>query len=248
MRAQACSDLLVSACARRMPEHHIHQLELCAIVHLSYNVCTAPLHANTTQSMPTQLCMQHIQTRRSAQSALSRSAAFSSFYSNSELIEKPMTRDSLCRYSCVHASTSLHKFACFWLRSSHARSSESSARVVRTLLVRLLCNVGTAPALANTTGSMPTQLCMRQLQMRWSAQSALSRSAASDCFLHAFLPAGEANNTWQPLPIQLHACEHKTSSLLVFSCACRMPDHHIHQLGLCALYSSTCAATFARRR
>ena len=185
------------------------------LVHLSYNVCTAPLHANTTQSMPTQLCMQHLQTRRSAQSALSRSAAFSSFYSNSELIEKPMTRDSLCQYSCVHASTSLHKFACFWLRSSHARSSESSARVVRTLLVRLLCNVGTAPALANTTGSMPTQLCMRQLQMRWSAQSALSRSAASDCFLHAFLPAGEANNTWQPLPIQLHACEHK---MLKFAC------------------------------
>ena len=185
------------------------------LVNLRCNVCTAPLHANTTRSMPTQLCMRELQTRRSAQSALSRSAAFSSFYSDSELIGKPMTRGSLCQYSCVHASTNLHKFACFWLRSSHARSSESSARVVRTLLVGLLCNVGTAPALANTTESMPTQLCMRQLHMRWSAQSALSRSAASDCFLHAFLPAGEANDTWQPLPIQLHACEHK---MLKFAC------------------------------
>ena len=41
-----------------------------------------------------------------------------------------MTRGSVCQYSCVHASTSLLKFACFWLRSPHAKSSDDSAQVV----------------------------------------------------------------------------------------------------------------------
>ena len=148
------------------------------LVKLSCNVCTAPLHANTTRSMPTQLCMRHHQTRRSAQSALSRSAAFLIFSSNPKLLGKRMTRGSVCQYSCVHASTSLLNFACFWLRSPHAKSSDDSAQVVHLLLVKMSCNVCTAPLHANTTRSVPIQLCMRHHQTRRSAQSALSRSAA----------------------------------------------------------------------
>ena len=101
--------------------------------------------------MPTQLYMQRLQTRRSAQSALSRSTALNCFYSNPQMPGKRMTRGSLCQYSCVHASTSLLKFAWFCLRSSHATSSHSSARFVRTLLVILSCNVCTVPLHANTT-------------------------------------------------------------------------------------------------
>ena len=52
-----------------------------------------------------------------------------------------MTRGSVCQYSCVHASTSLLNFACFWLRSPHANSSDDSAQVVHLLLVNLFCNV-----------------------------------------------------------------------------------------------------------
>ena len=178
-RAQACSILLVSGCARRMPNHLMTQLKLCTFYSSSLlQRLHGALHASTTRSMPTQLCMRHNQMRRSAQSALSRSAAFHSFLSNPELLGKRMTHGSLCQYSCVHASTSLPKFACACLRLLHARSSQSSARVVRTLLVNLPCNVCTAPLHANTTRSMPTRICMRHHQTRRSAQSALSRSAA----------------------------------------------------------------------
>ena len=179
-RAQACSILLVSGCAspHAKSSDDSAQVVHLRLVKLSCNICTAALHANTPRSMPTQLCMRHHQMRRSAQSALSRSAAFHSFLSNPELLGKRMTHGSLCQYSCVHASTSLPKFACACLRLLHARSSQSSARVVRTLLVNLPCNVCTAPLHANTTRSMPTQLCMRHHQTRRSAQSALSRSAA----------------------------------------------------------------------
>ena len=168
MRAQACSNLLVSGCARRMPNHLMTPLKWCTFYSSSCpkNVCTAPLHANTTRSMPTQLCMRHHQTRRSAQSTLSRSAAFLSFSSNPKLLGKRMTRGSVCQYSCVLASTSLLNFACFWLRSPHAKSSDDSAQVVHLLLVKLSQNVCTAPLHANTTRSMPTQLCMRHHQTR----------------------------------------------------------------------------------
>ena len=148
------------------------------LVNFSCNVCAAPLHANTTRSVPTRICMRHHQTHRSAQAALSRSAAFHSFQSDPKLLEKRMTRGSVCQYSCVNAMTSLLNFACFWLRSPHAKSSDDSAQVVHLLLVKLFCNVCTAPLHANTTRSVPTQVCMRHHQTLRSAQSALSRSAA----------------------------------------------------------------------
>ena len=136
----------------------------------------APALANAAGSMPTQLCMQHLQTLWSAQPELSRSAASNCLRSNRR------TRGSLCQYSYFHASTSLHEFPCSWLRSSHARSSDQSARVLRAVLVNLSCNVCTVPAVANATRSMPTQLCVQHLQTRRSAQPELSRSAASNCF------------------------------------------------------------------
>ena len=166
MRAQACSILLVSGCARRMPNHLMTHAQLAhlLLVKFSCNVCTAPLHANTTRSVPTRICMRHHQTHRSAQSALSRSAAFHSFQSNPKLLGKRMTRGSVCQYSCVHASTSLLNFACFWLRSPHAKSSDDSAQLAHLLLVKLSCNVCTAPLHANTTRSVPTRICMRHHQ------------------------------------------------------------------------------------
>ena len=76
------------------------------------------------------------------------------------MLGKRITRGSVCQYSCVHASTSLLNFACFWLRSPHANSSDESAQVVHLLLVNLFCNVCTAPLHANTTRSVPIQICM----------------------------------------------------------------------------------------
>ena len=285
MRAQACSILLVSGCARRMPNHLMTQLnlrtfysssspatfarrrcmpiqlDLCqhgsacgtikrtgqlrppsadqplftafdpihkllgkrmthgslcqySCVHASTSllkfdcVCLRSLHARSSQSlssncahfysstclatfarrrcMPIQLGLcQHSSACGTIKCAgqLSPLSAdqprFHSFCIQSlSCSEKRMTRGSRYQYSCVHASTSLPKFACACLRLLHARSSQSSARVVRTLLVNLPCNVCTAPLHANTTRSMPTQLCMRHHQTRRSAQSALSRSAA----------------------------------------------------------------------
>ena len=147
MRAQASSDLLVSACARRMPEHHIHQLELCAIYSSTCHTTFA-----RRRCMPIQLNLcQHSSACGSFKCAgqLNRHSAdqplLTASYTHCYLLGKRITLGSICQYSYMHAST-------------------------------------------------------------------------------------------------------KCSSLLVFPCACRMPDHHIHQLGLCALYSSTCAATFARRR
>ena len=192
------------------------------LVNLRCNVCTAPLHANTTRSMPTQLCMRDLQTLWSAQSALCRSAAFNCCHCIPELIEKRMPRGSLCQYSCVHANTSLLKFACFCLRSSHARTSHSSARVVRTLLVNLCCNVCTAPLHANTTRSMPTQLCMRDLQSLWSAQSVLSRAAALKCFY------SDPQLLGKRMPrdsLCQYSCVHASTSLLKFACFCLRASH-----------------------
>ena len=145
MRAQACTDLLVSACARRMPEHHIHQLDMCAI----YSSSRAALFARL-RCMPIQLDLcQHSSACGSFKSAgqLNRHSAdqplLTASYTQFYLLGKRTTLGSLCQYSYMHASTTI---------------------------------------------------------------------------------------------------------LLVSACARRMPDNHIHQLGLCALYSSTCAATFARRR
>ena len=132
----------------------------------------------TTRSMPTQLCMRHNQMRWSAQSALSRSAAFHSFLSNPELLGKRMTHGSLCQYSCVHASTSLPKFACACLRLLHARSSQSSARVVRTLLVNFTLQRLHGAVACQYNSVYANTVCMRHHQTRRSAQSALSRSAA----------------------------------------------------------------------
>ena len=193
------------------------QLAHLLLVKFSCNVCTAPLHANTTRSVPTRICMRHHQAHRSAQSALSRSAAFHSFRSNPKLLGKRMTHGSLCQYSCVHASTSLLKFACFWLRSPHAKSSDDSAQVVHLLLVKLSCNVCTAALHANTTRSMPTQLCMRHHQMRRSAQSALSRSAA----FHSFLSNPELlGKRMTHGSLCQYSCVHASTSLPKFACAC----------------------------
>ena len=198
------------------------QLAHLLLVKFSCNVCTAPLHANTTRSVPTRICMRHHQAHRSAQSALSRSAAFHSFRSNPKLLGKRMTHGSLCQYSCVHASTSLLNFACFWLRSPHAKSSDDSAQVVHLRLVKLSCNVCTAALHANTTRSMPTQLCMRHHQMRRSAQSALSRSAA----FHSFLSNPEllGKRTTHGSLCQ-YSCVHASTSLLKFACACLRSLH-----------------------
>ena len=183
----ASTSLLNFACFWLRSPHANSSDESAQVVHLLLvnlfcNVCTAPLHANTTRSVPIQICMRHHQMRRSAQSALSRSAAFLSFSSNPKLLGKRMTRGSLCQYSCVLASTSLLNVACFWLRSPHAKSSDDSAQLAHLLLVKFSCNVCTAPLHANTTRSVPTRICMRHHQAHRSAQSALSRSAAFHSF------------------------------------------------------------------
>ena len=128
--------------------------------------------------------------------------------------------------------------------------------IVRTLLIRLLCNVCTAPALANTTGSMPTQLCLGDLQTLWSAQLELGRSAASKCFytdprlLKKRMTRGSLTGCQYSYVATTATCmrAQACTNLHVFGCARHMPDHQIYQLELCALCSSGCSAMFARRR
>ena len=223
------------------------QLVHLLLVKLFCNVCTAPLHANTTRSVPTQICMRHHQMRRSAQSALSRSAAFYSFSSNPKLLGKRMTRGSVCQYSCVLASTSLLNFAGFWLRSPHAKSSDDSAQVVHLLLVKLSLNVCTAPLHANTTRSMPTQLCMRHHHTRRSAQSALSRSAAFYSFLTNPQLLGKRMTRGS---VCQYSCVHASTSLLNFACVCLRSPHakssddsaHLAHLLLVKLSCNVCTA------